>query len=140
MVRNDSIYISLFSVPPIFARVQIKVTRDASVYVGGNITLACEYTGVSDPSAIGLQWEHRPSGQQAGSGIWLYDGRRNTNRPSGSQDKFEKVDTDIAREHAIQLKVATLSDEGTYICVLEIYNDGGFTEYRDDMFLTILGM
>ena len=141
--QTSSKYLFQISVTCTIAVVQITITPNTFVTLNSSITLECQYTGIPEPSSIVVQWEYRPFEGQPGWGIWMYNEISKTDMCLVSEGKFEREDTDARRRHAIRLEKATMADEGKYICTLEVYKNGGDTgydEYRDDMFLTVIGI
>ena len=119
-------------------KVAVNIFPTNSVTFGNQATLKCQYTDITEPSALVVRWEHKTFDQTAGSRIWLYDGRINLDTGDGDYGKFEKIQTDIMKEHAIMLKHAQLADEGLYFCHVEYYPN--YKEERANRSLTVIGM
>lgn len=123
------------------AVVTVNMSPDTDVFLGESTTLKCQYSGVTKASSVIVKWKHRAFGQSEGNTIWTYDGNINTDTCHGSTLPYEKVYTDITKEHAIRLKNASLVDEGTYSCNVEYYSNRG--RYFDDekaIKITVIGL
>ena len=122
------------------ASLTVTTSPDTTVSLGGSTALRCQYTGVTNSSSLVVRWEHRARGQPSGPAIWMYDGKNDWDTWHGDQNTFEKIDTDIVREHSIKLRKANLADEGLYFCNVEYYNDEGYLEKNANLTVTIIGM
>ena len=124
----------------IVAEVIVTVSLDkADVAIGNSAELWCHYTAVTDPSLLVVNWEYKVHGDATNSGIWTYE--RNTSdavHAGVDRNKFERIETDVTREHAIRLKNAMLQDEGDYICKVEYYGNN-YSEKINNAPMTILG-
>ena len=89
-----------------------------------------------------IKWEYRGSGQASASSIWTYRGSTKTDTWYGNSNqwKFDRVKTDITKEHAIRLKQAELTDEGTYSCKMEYFGDGNYFDGNRHMQITVISM
>ena len=126
-----------------FAVVNVTISPTvAEVYIEHRLLLRCKYTGVREHALLELNWEYRALGQTLGTKIWTYDGSKNIDTSYGmaNEQKFEKIGTDITKEHAIRLKEAALADEGTYSCRVEYFNGGGdYAERNAHTRITVIG-
>jgi hypothetical protein len=53
--------------------------------------------------------------------VWLYDGTKHfDNAQNNLQFKFSKVSTNLMEEHAIEVKKADISDQGSYQCYVAL--------------------
>ena len=136
-------YIIFISAHTTFALILVTVSPDTvDINVGSSTVLTCHYSGVKHSSLLVLYWEHNVQGRSPDLGtIWTYDGRKKIDALHGhlGDRKFERVETDVTREHSIQLNWAALPDEGKYTCKLEYY-DGGYSDGNAYTQVAIMGM
>ena len=119
------------------AEVHITGTPNVTVDHGGEALLRCQYSGVYAPLSLVLRWVKRA--QDMDSDIWMFDGESEMDFPTGHLNKFERVDTDVSKEHTIRLKHAELTDEGIYMCLIEYHGDE-YSEDNENIHVSVIGM
>ena len=129
----------IFSVQSTSAAVTVTVSEDADVYLGESAILRCQYSGVTDTSLIMVKWEYRADGEKKGHGIWTYEGIDDLDTWHRNDGKFERMETDVSKEHTIRLNDAGLEDEGNYFCNVEYYNGDGYLEETAKTMITVIG-
>ena len=125
-------------VPSSDAVVILTVSVNTEVVLGESTILKCQYTGVTDASLLVVKWEYRPRGLTSGFPIWTFEGDIKKDSWHEDDTKFEKIDTDLTKLHAISLKRAQFEDEGTYFCNLEYYGDE-YSEERGSVNIAVIG-
>ena len=101
------------------ANVTIKVTPNSDVNAGDNITLTCQYAGVTNPKTLEVTWKLGKPGRD----IWVYDGAlgTDTGRNVSNHTKLSSVKGSIVKEHSIKVQNVQLTDDGIYTCDVVIY-------------------
>ena len=131
--------------PPLFLvkgtdKVLTTISADADVYIGESAILKCQYSGVTDSSSLVVKWERRTRGNAQGHAIWIYKGISGLNTGHEHEGKFEKIKTDVTKEHTIRLNDADLDDEGIYFCNMEYYIGSSYLEGTAKTIITIIGI